>query len=282
MNYKRILPVLMLLALFACDSVEPEIQISYSFFAAGHVYGNPMTYSYGFHPPLDSNISYLNGYPSLEFGVFTGDVVPHPSADYWDSLQVDLNKIKVPYYIAPGNHDRGEEFLKRYEHYYQSFYFKNDLFIVLTPTNWNIEGEQMDFLKKTLNDNNDSTNNIFIFLHELIWWSPDNQFKDVDINWVPHYPGSTNYWDEVDPLLRKQPNKIVIFAGDIGCNTGKTPCMYYEYNNITLIASGMGNKDHDNLVITDVYKDGTFKFNLIYLNSDDKNGMGSLEDYRVE
>jgi hypothetical protein len=276
--------ILFAFLLVRCDSDNPstDIDVRYSFFAAGHVYGNPITYDYGVHSQLDSNFFFLNNYSTLDFGVFTGDVVPKPTNVYWDSLQIDLAKLDMPYYIAPGNHDRGEEFRKRYSNYYQSFYHDLDLFITLSPTNWNIDGEQLNFLEKVLLENTDTANNIFIFCHELIWWSPDNQFQDIDINWEPHYPGSSNYWDVVDPLLRSVPNNVVVFAGDIGCNSGKTPCMYYRYENIELIASGMGGGDKDNLIITEVHADGSYDFNLIHLNGDDKSGMGMIYDYSVK
>lgn len=218
----------------------------------------------------------------MAFGVFTGDVVPRPTPEYWDSLQADLKMLEMPYYIAPGNHDRGEEFTKRYEKYYQYFKRGSDLFIIMTPVNWNIEGKQLDFLKTTLSENKDSTENIFIFIHELIWWSPENRFNSVEINYRPHYPGSTNYWEDIDPLLRETGKNVVVFAGDVGCNQKVSPCMYYSYDNITLIASGMGSGNKDNLVITRVHKNGTYDFRLIHLNGDDKSGMGKLEDYRVD
>ena len=283
MNSNSLLIIAVIFFFGACTAENENPTISYSFFAAGHLYpfGSPQNENFGFYAPFDSNLNYINNYPNLEFGVFTGDVVADPSASYWDSLQVDLNKVSVPYFIAPGNHDRGEEFLKRFIYYYQTFYLHEDLFVILTPTNWNIEGDQLDFLKKTLSDNKDTTNNVFIFLHELIWWSPDNKFCEVHINWPPHYPGSTNYWDEIDPLLRSYPNQIVIFAGDIGCNV-LSPCMYYQYDNIILIGSGMGNGTKDNIIFTDVYSDGSFQFNLTHLNSQDKNDLGSIEDYAIE
>jgi hypothetical protein len=282
MKSKILISLFVLIFLNACNKEQEEPSIAYSFFVAGHVYGNPMTYQYGVHPALDSNLTYLNNYPNLKFGIFTGDVVPIPTADYWDSLQADLNRLSIPYYIAPGNHDRGQEFTQRYHDYYQTFNNGEDLFITLSPSNWNIENEQLEFLQQTLNDNQDTSNTIFIFCHELIWWSPENIFNQVDINYTPHYPGSSNYWEVIDPLLRDRPNKVVLFAGDVGCNADKTPCMYYEYDNITLIASGMGSGDKDNLIICDVLIEGSYQFNLIHLDGNNKKGMGDLEDYTIE
>jgi hypothetical protein len=265
-----------------CNKAGKQSDVAYSFFAAGHVYGNPSSIQYGVHPPFEEAIDFLNGYPEMAFGVFTGDVVPRPTPEYWDSVQADFNKLEMPYYIAAGNHDKGAEFDSRYGKPYYSFKRGNDLFIVMAPTNWNIDRDQLKFLKQTFADNVDSTRNIFIFIHELIWWSPENRFNLVEINYRPHYPGSTNYREVIDPLLRETGKNVVVYAGDVGCNQKVSPCMYYKYENITLIASGMGSGDKDNLVITRVFNDGSFDFQLIHLNGNNKNGMGKLEDYRVK
>ncbi len=277
----KILFSCLLLFLAGCHTGEQSPEPGYAFFVAGHIYGHPTSFQYGVHPPLDSAFSFLNKYPGMAFGVFTGDVVPHPTPDYWDSLQADLQKLTVPYYIVPGNHDRGPEFEKRYHNYYQSFVRNNDLFILLTPNNWNIEGPQLDFLKSALAASSDSVRNIFIFLHELIWWSPDNRFNTVEINYRPYYPGTSNFVEEIEPLLRETGKKVVVYAGDVGCHSGVSPCMYDTSGNLTLIASGMGSGNKDNLVITRVYTDGTFNFDLIHLNGPDKRGMGRLEDYSL-
>lgn len=252
--------------------------VEYAFFTAGHVYDKPNDYQHGFHPPLDSAISYLNNYPQMELGIFTGDLVHQPTTAYWDSLLHDMSHFELPCYITPGNHDCGTIFNTRFGKGYNSFYHHNELFILLNPDNWNIEGEQLGFLKQTISANRDSSNLIFIFMHELIWWSPENHYSDVIINWAAHYPGSTNYYNDIEPLLKKLPNQVILFAGDVGCAADRTPCMYDERDNITLIAGGMGSGDQDNLVITEVMKDGSCRFRLIHLNGNDRNSMGRLED----
>ena len=93
---------------------------SYSFFAAGHTYGNPTHFQYGLHPPFESYIDAINDYPNMTLGFLTGDVVPIATADYWDAAQADIDKLHMPVYIAAGNHDIGDEFVNRFEDYYYS------------------------------------------------------------------------------------------------------------------------------------------------------------------
>ncbi len=254
----------------------------YSFFAAGHTYGSPNNPHYGLHYPFVDYIPTINNYPNMDFGVLTGDVVFDTTAQYWDSAIVDISTINIPTYIAPGNHDIGPEFLDRFGSYYFSFKHFNDLFIVLTPglDSWNISEAQLEFLTSTLENNYTNCDNIFIFMHELIWWSPDNEYKDIVINYAPHYPGSTNYETVIKPLLLSYPNNITIYAGDLGCTNQVTPFMYHSFDNITLIGSGMGGGVRDNIIITDVYEDSVH-YNLVALNGNDPNSLGELTDYSI-
>lgn len=257
--------------------------VVYSFFAAGHTYGNPNHPHYGLHYPFVDYFPTINNYPSMKMGFLTGDVVKHPTAAYWDSAQIDIDKLNMPVYIAVGNHDMGEEFINRFGDYYYSFIYNNDLFIVLTPglDAWNISGDQLAFLENTLDSNYTSVNNIFIFLHELIWWSPTNEYHNVHINYPPYYPGSTNFDTVVKPLLLSYPNNITIYAGDLGCTNAVSPFMYHHFDNITLIGSGMGGGVRDNIIITNVYNDSVY-YDLVAINGSDPNALGEIYDFSLE
>lgn len=260
-------------------NVEKE-SYEYSFFVAGHTYGNPITYQYGLHPPFVEKIPFINEYENMQLGVLTGDVVPFTTQEYWTAALTDIDKLDVPIHIAAGNHDRGPVFDYLFDSYY---YFLNeqDAFIILSPTNWNITGKQKEFLFETIDSLSDSVNNIFIFCHELIWWSPNNEFSNIKINYVPHYPGETNYWSEISPYLESIPNNVVIYAGDLGANDTVSPYMYYNYQNITLIASGVGSSTQDNIIVTEVGQDGQLNFKVFAINTEYPYEIENLEDYRL-
>ena len=269
--------------LFSCSLLLSQTDTTvYSFFVAGHTYGNPMSPQYGLYPPFVNKIEFINDYEDMEFGCLTGDVVKSSTPEYWDPAQVDIDKFDMPVYIAAGNHDIGPEFTQRFGDYYYSFVLHNDLFITLTPSlgNWNISGDQKDFLFNTLDSLAGDVDNIFVFLHELIWWSPDSIFHNVIINYIPYYPGSTNFWTEIEPVFNALPNNVVFFAGDLGCTSSVTPFMYYKFDNITLIGSGMGGGIEDNFIIIDVYND-TVDYNLIAINGEDINALGELTDFTL-
>lgn len=254
----------------------------YSFFAAGHTYGSSISPQYGLHPPFVDFISEVNSFPEMQLGFLTGDVVVASTADYWDAAQVDINEFNMPIHIAAGNHDIGEEFLNRFENYYYSFIHQNDLFIILTPglDSWNISGDQLEFMINAIDSNYTQVNNVFIFLHELIWWSPNNEYQNIEINFEPYYPGSTNFESVIKPLLLSYPNNFVLYAGDLGCSNVVSPFMYHNFDNITLIGSGMGGGVEDNFIVTEVYQDSV-NFNLVAINGDDPKALGELTDFEL-
>ncbi len=254
----------------------------YSFFTAGHTYGTPGNAQYGLYPPFMDKLPMINGYENLELGCLTGDVVVHPTPEYWDAAQSDMEAFDMPLFIAAGNHDIGPEFEARFGDYFFAFGHQGDLFITLVPSlgNWSITGDQKDFLVSTLDSLASASNHVFVFLHELIWWSPDSIFQNVVLNYIPYYPGSTNFWTEIEPLFRALPNQVVFYAGDLGCCTHVSPFMYHHYENITLVASGMGGGEKDNFIITDVFPD-TLIYHLVAINGDDPNALGELTDFSL-
>ncbi len=243
------------------DSKEPvkeevNYDIEYSFFAAGHLYGNPMIESSGIYAPFMQTLDKIYDHPKMSFGVFTGDVVRKPTPEYWDAYEKDLETIELPIYLTPGNHDGGIEFQNRGYLYYQQFKKHGDLFILIAPNQWNIKDDRLDFLKKTLEEEAKNVNNIFICMHELIWWDPANIFGGVKINYEPHFPGHTNYWEDVHPLLKTYPNNIYLIAGDLGCTDVVSAYTYHKMDNVHFLGSGVGGGNEDNVLIMDIDTEG--------------------------
>jgi hypothetical protein len=260
--------------------------IRYSFFVAGHTYGKPGVDNIGFHPPFRQKFDFIKNDSSIKFGVLTGDIVSSGTATNWDEIDRDIEALGIEVHFTVGNHDMSDRQLyeNRYGRTYYSFIHARDLFIVLDPNidGWNISHEQLQFLKDELQQKSERADHVFVLFHQVMWWAPDNIFKNVNINSLDGRADTINYWDEVEPLFHSLPLPVYLFAGDVGAFATGDEFMYYHYDNITLIASGMGGEVRDNFVVVDVYNDRTVHFRLIALNGDDINALGKLEDYRLE
>ncbi len=258
----------------------------YSFFVAGHTYGKPLVDNVGFHPPFKKSFNFIKNYPKMSFGIFTGDIIIGYHDKDWDEVDRDLEKLGVKTYFAVGNHevnrkDKRKNFEKRYGQTYFSFSKNKDLFIVLDPNldHWNISGTQLDFLKKTLKKTK-MFNNIFIFCHQVLWWQPTNIFKKIKLNSIVGRASRINFWSDIAPLLFSLQNNVYIFAGDVGARNNGHEYHYHKIKNISFIASGMGGGKRDNFIIVKVIKNKVY-FDLISLNTKNKNALGKLKNYKL-
>ena len=282
--------IIMILLLSACtlnedDDIE-KIPHKYSFFVAGHTYGKPGVDNVGLHPPFKAKFDFIKNDELMKFGVLTGDVVLNGSETNWDEVDSDIVELGIPVYIAVGNHDMGDRNLyeSRYGITYFKFSFDRDLFIILDPNidKWNISDDQLVFLLNAVNALQDSTCNIFVFFHQVLWWASDNIFRNIAVNSYAGRDSVINFWDDVEPIFHNRKNPVFMFAGDVGAfNTGDE-YVYYSYDNITLIASGMGSEVRDNFVIVDVDVNNKVSFRLIALNGNDINALGRLENYSLD
>jgi 3',5'-cyclic AMP phosphodiesterase CpdA len=279
-----------ILLLAVLNSCRDSNGTSYSFFVAGHIYGKPTDSSLHIYPPFKKQFTYIRSYPDMIFGIFTGDIVRHPTKTSFDTLVAELTELGLPYHIAPGNHDMGNpELYKQYfgDHAhngrtYLSFVHHEDLFIILDGNlnRENITGGQLEFLRATLENFSDESNNIFVFVHQLIWWNKNNEFRNVVTNWPPVVPDTNNFSSVVSPMLAATGKPVYLFAGDLGANHLATPFMYHEKGNLHFIGSGMGQGKDDNFIIVRVGPDGQVNLELIALQGS-RNRLGRLEDYKL-
>jgi hypothetical protein len=265
-------------------------KLAYSFFVAGHVYGAPSDTNLGIYPAFKAKFDYINAQPNMKFGVFTGDIVRHPKAENWDAVDADIKLLNVPVYFAPGNHDAsgGKLYKSRYPTSFQTFdaaHFKKknwlDRMVILNPLRkgWSISGQQLEMFAKPLPKKAEQKN-LFVFAHQLIWWTPENNFRYMYPNSADGLQLPTNYWSTVEPMLQKSDaENVFLFAGDVGANSHFNSINYHRVGKIHYIAQGMGGRYRDNFIIVDVYQDGSVKTRLIPLKSNPENTLGNVSDY---
>lgn len=261
-----------------------KVSGNYAFFVAGHAYGAPRSDNPGLHPPFLDKFDIINKDTVIKFGILTGDIVRTSSIESWDSVDAQLRKLHIPVYFCPGNHDMYDRILyeSRYGNPYYSFKDYDDLFVVLDGNinRWNISGKQLEFLTHLLSHKN-KAHNVFIFVHQLVWWKKQSVFEQVNLNWPPYTPDSTNYWSTIEPILKDFKGNVFLFAGDLGANHQSSSLMYYRDGNITYIGSGMGDNKRDHFIKVIVNQDKEVKFEIIALQGD-PNKFGKLESYSLK
>lgn len=253
----------------------------YSFFVAGHTYGIPG--DRGIHPPFREKFAYIDSRPEIKFGVFNGDIVaPNPTAADWDAVDSDLDSLNVPVYFAVGNHDSEDRqlFESRYGPTYYYFNYDKDLYIVLDPNldAWNISGDQLIFLRNLIDEEAPFAQNIFVFFHQILWKEKENPFKYISWNSTEGRGDTINFWSEVEPIFHQLPNQIYMFAGDLGASWSNN-ITYDHYENITLIATGMGDPDGENFIVVNVDDNKQVTYDLVCLSDTNLFCLGELTDY---
>ena len=226
----------------------------YTFFVAGHTYGVPEVNNPGVHPPFKAMFPQINSLHPV-FGVFTGDIVIKSTPTDWDEVDADLAELTAPVHFAVGNHDMTNRdlFVSRYGPTYYAFEYQGDLFIVLDGelNQGNIVGEQMGVLRDMIQGNR--WQNVFVFVHRLLWVTEGTPYYILRdrINNSSVYTFQNNFWEDVEPLLRGLDAQVYVVAGDVGV-TWAMALFYEEYENMHLIASGMGGSEEENFLVFDV------------------------------
>jgi hypothetical protein len=287
----RLVSFLLLIFLAACQDpgivLPPPVpaQRLYSFFVAGHVYGSEGVNNPGVHPPFKAQFPMIRADSMIARGFFLGDMVYIPAPVEWDEVDADAASLEIPVHYVAGNHDLINRplFEARYGNTYYAFTVRKDLFVVLDGNldGWNISGDQYAFLRAQLDSLGKQVNHVFVFSHQLLWYEPDSTFRQAHPNSLSGRSATPNFWTEVSPLLQALPVEVYCFAGDVGAFPWWDAFMYYHYDNVHLIATGMGNEKTDNFVVVDVWDDGIVSFRLIALNGEDVDALGSLEAYAL-
>jgi Calcineurin-like phosphoesterase len=287
---KRLGPIvvllLMLLAVaFGKNLLFGDRHEEYSFLVAGHVYGSHNGDNVGVYPKF-LNILPPSIIETDQFLVLNGDIVRHSKKESWQQVERDLRPLEMPIYYVMGNHDLSKYsknlFREKYNNTYYGFESGGDQFIILDSQlhRGSIQGEQLAFLQEQL-DQNPASKNVFIFFHELIWTARNSKYKNVKHNYGSYDKlYESNYWLEVHPLLLQYPEKeFFIVAGDVGGNPKVIPAFYEKLDNVTLLASGMGQIQDENFLRITV-RDQDVHFTLIPLNP--QNTLSPLEEYGLD
>jgi len=243
--------------------IKPTSNPDYSFFVAGHVYGSPYANNPGIYPKFYKKL--LDDRIKFEFGIFAGDITKEGDRESWIVFDSQIRNLDYQIFIAPGNHDIGStrlnkkrvEFKKKFGKLYQSFIFKNDLFIILNPydNQWSIKGPQLEFLEKKLKKNYQLVDNIFIITHPVIYF---NDNFNIKMNNFDGAGDNTNFWNEIYVLFKKYKNNYYVVAGDVGAFANGFELFCEKFEETVFLATGMGGGERDNYLIFRKFKNKIF------------------------
>jgi hypothetical protein len=247
---------------------------AYCFMVAGHAYGAHEGGNKGLHPAFLGSLE--TGYdPLTAFLVLTGDIVNESTAESWQQVETELSGYPFPAFYVMGNHDNNDighqEFEDKFGAAYYAFRRQRDLFVVLNSTeaDRSIPAGQLEFLEEQILQAGDSTRNVFVFFHEILWNS-NEKYRDVRSNSRSRYDqmvGYSNYWEDVHPLFAGDTGRqYYVIAGDMGGNPDAMAAFYDRWDNVTLLASGMGEVPDENYLLVRVHGDMHVEFELVPLN----------------
>jgi len=255
-------------------SPETRTDTTYSFLVAGHAYGAHDGENTGLHPPLLDRLD--AGVDSLAaFIILTGDIVNESTPESWQQVETELSAYPFPAYYVMGNHDDNatghQVFEDKFGSTYYAFRRQHDLFVVLNSTeaDRSIPPGQLEFLEEQIRQAGDSVRHTFIFFHEILWNSHE-KYREVRSNSRSRYDqmvDHSNYWEEVHPLLAANAGmQFYIIGGDMGGNPDAMAAFYDRWDDITLLASGMGEVPDENYLLVRVNKDTSVEFEPVPLN----------------
>lgn len=258
----------------------------FSFVVAGHAYGAHDGDNVALHPPFLAKMSSLD-HSAVELLVLTGDFLRRCDETSWRQLETELGELGMPAYLVRGNHELKafcrRQIEARHGRTFYAFDHRGVRFIVLDSQleERAVSAAQIDFLRRSLNEA-EEISTVFIFLHELLWLAEEPRYAAVRANSRSRQKNlaSSNYWRDVHPLLSAQPGKrFFVIAGDVAGNPDAIPAFYERLGNVTLIASGMGEIEDENLLLV-TWRFEEPEFNLVALA--EGVALDRLESYGVD
>ena len=266
---------------FIDEISESANDTEYSFLVAGHTYGSHHHSNKGIYPKFLHRVN-EEIIEKDAFILFTGDIVRNSTTESWKIVDEQLKEISIPSFLTMGNHDISESgldfFNKKHGNSFYYFSKGNDLFFSFNVNiSWGkITEEQITLFKEALNTF--KARNIFIFFHELIWVQGKLRYLHIRHNWGT-YRFESNFWDDVFPILRSFPNRqFYLLAGDLGGTPVSISAFYDKKQNVTFLASGMGETKEENFMRILVKQNST-EIELIPLN--DKISLGHITNYGI-
>ena len=256
--------VLLIFTLLSCSEKLPSEDLH--FFVAGHVMGNSDSINHPFHPAFMKYLEEATADSSLNFGVFTGDIVSRSNVQSWDFVDGAIRKLGKEVYFAPGENDLKNFDLYTARYGNPDYFFEkgNNLFQCwdVSLNGWNISNEQMNKLKKQVENN--AYDNVFIFLNHAPWYD-SVRTPGIKPNSLKGRSNEQLFYVNSLPKLKNLKTPIYLFAGDVGGTGQGGEISIHQNKNIHLLTTGMGGGEWENILQIHVIK-GRVSIDVDYLS----------------
>jgi len=207
--------------LVGCAGVEPDLKIQTSDSANPwthlNLYNNPDNFQFaivadrtgGHRPGVFADAVEKLNLLKPEFVLSIGDLIEgytHDEAEIarqWDEFDSMANKLEMPFFYVPGNHDisnaaMAAKWQERLGSSYYHFVYRNVMFLCLNTqdgsSRW-LDDKQMQYFQKALKGNS-NVRWILVFMHQPMWFSR-----------------SSENWQQFESLLEGRP--YTVFAGHL-------------------------------------------------------------------
>jgi predicted phosphodiesterase len=192
--FRSFVIVVWAIALIGCAGVSPNIKVQASKqvnpWTNLNLYNNPDNFHFAIVSDLtggyrqsvfEDAVKKLN-LLKPEFVMSVGDLIEGRSRDdgelnrQWDQFDGFVNKLQMPFFYVPGNHDIGDEIMAQKWHQrlgpsYYHFVYRNVLFLCVNtedPPTHNISDQQIEYFRKVLKANS-NVRWTLIFMHQPTW-----------------------------------------------------------------------------------------------------------------
>lgn len=229
----------------------PDSTGHYRLVISGHFHGSSGNRS-GY--PAATLLANLDTIAALAPNVLlsTGDLFLDAEADLPRYRKALFQRLPVPLFNAPGNHDASKAYVQAFGQALQVITLGSDHIVLLDTERdaGSVKGDQLDSLKTVLER---ATGRVFIVSHRPIWAEQDTVYG-------PLFEGNTrsmlptNYRAEVEPLLLKAATHAEIYWIS-GSMAGRAPSSFFfqpHRPGLTFIQSAIRDLPRDAVLVADV------------------------------
>lgn len=239
--------------------VPPDSMGNYRLLIGGHFHGSS-TNSSGFPAAtLLANIGMLNATKANVF-LSTGDLFLRPDRDSVRYTTALFDKLKLPLFNAPGNHDLEGSAFRSATRMPVTIPMDGDRIILLDTErdNSDVTGDQLQEIKEAEQAATEGNlHHLFIISHRPVWSEGEPKYGDLFSGNTRSLTGC-NFTKDVLPVLRRiaQHAQVYWISGSMAGRAPASTFFQQHEQGITFIQSAIRDELRDAVLLADVGREG--------------------------